>query len=183
MDSGVIAALIGVPGALITALAGYAAGQRQARGAVDAVKRQHQHDTYVRLITEANSWADRMLRVSVAARVDRTHPELSAPPQDAELVQALSNTAVEGAEDRGRFEDALAVVAIEGSTDVLEGAAAVSDALGDIMARVFSDARAARAGEMATLEWLSNDQDLTRAYRESMHRFQRAANVHLNGRP
>ncbi|KKD07118.1 hypothetical protein TN53_14885 [Streptomyces sp. WM6386] len=178
-----IAALIGVPGALVTALAGYAAGQRQARGAVDAVKRQHQHDTYVRLITEANSWANSMLRVPVATRVDRTHPELSAPTRETELVQTLSSTAIEGAEDRGRFDDALAVVAIEGSIDVLEGAAAVSEALGDITARVFSDARAARAGEMTALEWLSNDQDLTRAYRQAMHRFQLAANVHLNGRP
>ncbi len=75
------------------------------------------------------------------------------------------------------------MVSIEGSTAVLEGAADVADVLGSIMARVFSDARAARAGEMTALEWLSNDQDLTRAYREAMHRFQRAANIHLNGRP
>jgi len=183
VDSGVVAALIGAPGAPVTALAGYAAGQRQARGAVDAVKRQHQHETYVRLITQANSWADSMLRTPVAARVERTHPELSAPTRDADLVQALANSAVEGAEDRGRFEDALAVVAIEGSANVLDAAAAVGEALGNIMDRVFGDARAARAGEITAIEWISNDQDLTWAYREALYQFQRAANLHLNGRP
>ncbi|MFC9342880.1 hypothetical protein ACFT0G_06145 [Streptomyces sp. NPDC057020] len=62
MDAAVIAALVASPTALIAAGAAYAAGRRQAigalRGPVDAVRRQHQRDAYARLLEAANNLVD-----------------------------------------------------------------------------------------------------------------------------
>ncbi|MFK3735664.1 hypothetical protein ACI2LJ_35970 [Streptomyces sp. NPDC088090] len=62
MDPAVIAALVASPTALIAAGAAYAAGRRQAlgalRGPVDAVRRQHQRDAYAGLLDAANNLVD-----------------------------------------------------------------------------------------------------------------------------
>lgn len=49
MEAEVMAALVGTPAILVTAATAFAAGRTQARGAVDAVRRKDQRDTYAQL--------------------------------------------------------------------------------------------------------------------------------------
>lgn len=86
MDPAIAAALIATPTALVAAVAAYVAGQSQARaahrGAVDAVRRQHQREVYVAFHTAATKYHDVLnvpVRLTSAGRLPADLP-LDFPP-------------------------------------------------------------------------------------------------------
>ncbi|PKW05980.1 hypothetical protein SAMN05428944_6983 [Streptomyces sp. 1222.5] len=84
MDPAIAAALIATPTALIASIAAYAAGHAQARaahrGAIDAVRRQHQREAYATFHTAATKYHD-ALNVPVRAGSHGRLP-VDLPPLD-----------------------------------------------------------------------------------------------------
>lgn len=115
MEAEVIAALVGTPAILVTAAAAFAAGRAQARGAVDAVRRKDQRDTYARLPHHVRKFLLAM------------PPVIGTPSsRQAEVVlQRLNEAIIE-------LEDGALQVELEGPHDVADAAYVVVDQATDL---------------------------------------------------
>ncbi|MGW5030767.1 hypothetical protein ACWEQW_05730 [Streptomyces nigra] len=98
MDPAVTAAVIAVPVGLVSAAAAYAGARSQARsahrGAVDAVRRQHQRDAYAAFLTACNAY---VAATAWTTCFEQTWTEVSpgptSHPSDEQLA-ALTSTRI-----------------------------------------------------------------------------------------
>ncbi|WP_328632824.1 hypothetical protein [Streptomyces sp. NBC_00356] len=128
MDASVIAALITTPTAVLAAGAAFAAGRVQGRGSVDAVRRQHQRESYADLVgaahallREVKTWHEGDTALTVAqVRIRNLQQEVERAAVIASLegpshLQTFINTIEMSAiiiEDRaGRFDGTTAELA------------------------------------------------------------------------
>ncbi|CAM5318591.1 hypothetical protein [Streptomyces chartreusis] len=115
MDPAVAAAIIGVPVAIAAAGAAYAAGRAQGRGthrgAVDAVRRQHQRDAYAAMLKAARAYLKSVYAHWTAFDAGRVS---GSPPQGLdEVMVALAALSTD------ELQDAAATVELEGTPKVI----------------------------------------------------------------
>jgi hypothetical protein len=184
VDPAIVAALVAVPSALVAAAAAYAAGRRQAKGAhagaVDAVRRPHQREAYLRLSDEARTYLTK-------ARRDTVYGELlwgglnffdSAITTDA-LNQLLR-------EHRRRMvplapvERAQTLVAMEGAREVVQSSRDLLSALKAVETKVDRDGIGVGTRLLDLNEWLEGDQDVMEQAQQALAGFEDAVNKNLN---
>jgi hypothetical protein len=142
MDPAVIAALVTTPTAILAAGAAYAAGRAQSRGSVDAVRRQHQRESYADLVRAAHAlareverWGDEQTPLLVAKermrdlqeKVDRAAAiaSLEGPSHLETVIDTLSLSALITAAKVRQFEGTTAELVhhVDEDADTAESAA------------------------------------------------------------
>ncbi len=180
MDPAVIAALITTPTAVLAAATAYAAGRAQARsahrGPVDAIRRQHQRDTYAAFLAAAHTFADET-NYSVRGReVDRQQAASGETTPDDPLWRVRGTLRLMSEADITTLRSRGAVVSLEGPTPIAAAAAKVEDA-----ARHTVDVASAVLGTLA--EWPTPGAETmqpNRELQEAIEAFTVAARDHLN---
>jgi hypothetical protein len=125
MDASVIAALITTPTAVLAAGAAYAAGRAQGRGSVNAIRRQHQRESYAdlvgaahALVREVRTWKEGETTLAVAKeRIRNLQPEvdraaaivsLEGPSHLQTFIDTVGMSALIIGDRVGRFEGTVA---------------------------------------------------------------------------
>lgn len=174
MDPSITAAIISAPVAVVAAVASFAAGRLQARGAhrgpVDAVRRQHQRDAYAALLATSNAlWVKNSpARLLTQARIELSGSTGITPMEIHDQAAAIAlRTSVD------EVFSAMAVVSLEGPEEVVDAANAIFTAIGELQ-KAWSLARANHSLAVADPE----HHNLAKA----ISQFTAVASLHLNGK-
>lgn len=183
MEAEVIAAIVGAPTVLVTAVASYMAGRLQAKaalkGPVSAIRRQHQREAYAALVREVDAFELRVSRTRAFTDVIHADPARARSEGNEWILQQVAERCAENAETH-TVSSAVSLVNVEGPEKVNDACLGVSSAVAALFGRIVSDRFKSLTGDITLRDFLEAELEIFNDLHEARRRFVRAAQDHLN---